>query len=408
MSFCLLNAAEAGLDDAIWAINENDWSDWQSTASGTARYKPPHSITVEDGTQASVHTLITNLSNAPVIYSDASATMGNGEVVSKQLRITYERVAPGAGGIVSKSRIVLQGQATFDSYNSSKGRPHPTLNRGDKIVVGTTSKAADSLSLSGQVDIYGYAGTGNAKPRYSGPNNKVLGAGSQTGINIDETRIYSDFTYEFPEVVEPDWSGAATTLPPAVGGVITLGDPSGSLQKYKIDDMRLVNESLNVIGPIQVHTEKGMTVGSKATIEVGFAGQLEVFTPNDVKIAGQAILNKTNQPKNFKIHGTSTKLNGQTFSLAGQGMMEAVFNFPNGKTQISGKGDLAGAIISNEVHFTGQMGIHYDETLGSSHGNKGGISNWHELKNPKHIVDLAAYAQKNLIKREADYVAQLK
>ena len=136
-----------------------------------------------------------------------------------------------------------------------------------------------------------------------------------------------------------------------------------------------------------------MTIASTATVEVDFTGKFEVYTPNDVRIAGQAIVNTTNQPKNFVVNGTTTKENGQTFALAGEGMMEAVFNFPNGKAQITGQGDLAGSIVANELLFTGQMAVHYDESLGSTTGDGRGITSWHELSNPKHVIDIAKYVK---------------
>ena len=362
-NFCLLNAAEAGLEEAIWAINNEKWTDWSAIRSGKDQYRQPQVVPVGDGTRATVQTLVRDQGTSPVIYSTASVTLPNGEVVSKQLRVAYSTADSAGGGMVSKGLIDLGGQPTFDSYDSRKGPPHPTLNRGDKITVATVSGGSEMLKLSGQVDIYGYAGTAGAKPYVSGPDNKIHGSDTPSGTNIDSSRVFNDFTYEFPPVEEPDWSGAASKLPSASGGVITLGDPGGAVKKYKVDKLDLSDTNVKVVGPVQLHLQDGMSVSGKAFVEVDFSGQLEIYTPKDVTISGQAIVNKTSQPKNFKVLGTVKKANDQTFSLSGQGLMEAVFYFPNGKANISGQGDLAGSIVANELTMSGQMAVHYDEII---------------------------------------------
>ena len=143
------------------------------------------------------------------------------------------------GGIIAAGPMDFSGQPVIFSYDSSQGPPDLLVNRGDQVTIGTVSKKSDAMKLSGQVDIFGYAGTGKYQPQISGPGNKIKGEDSPAG-NLDWERVYRDFTYDFAPIVEPDWSGAKNSLSKKT---VILGAPGSAITKYVVKDLNLSGKS---------------------------------------------------------------------------------------------------------------------------------------------------------------------
>jgi Tfp pilus assembly protein PilX len=398
----IMNLAEQGAERAIWAINNDDWSGWSTLKAGSDYYLPYTEAKLDNGTETGYHVLVQSASATPIIHTEGISENASGKQLTKQLRISYTAASDSdgaGGGMIAKGSIDLGGQPIIDAYNSAKGPPHPFFNHLDSVIVASISKDSDALKLSGQVDIYGYAGTGKKKPEISGPGNKILGEDSEGGINVDWSRVSQDFTFDFPEVVEPSWSGAKKSIPEAKNKTVTLGNRDGTLVKYDAKELKLSgnsNTKYQIIGPVEMRLSDGVSISGQATIEIAPGGSLDIYTSKDVNISGQGIVNKTSRPKNMRIYGTVNKEKDQTMSLSGQGLIEAVFYMPNAVINISGQGDIAGSVIGYEIKQSGQGNFHYDVTLGgdSDDGDPiGNISAWHELIKDEHQLDLLGYAR---------------
>ena len=378
-NYSLMNLAESGLEESVWALNNQNWSDWIQLDNGQDYYRPPVEVELSNGYSGYFRVLVQSYNKEPVVYSEAVTVIPGGKELKKQVRISVAIGGGSAGGLIAKGDMDLGGQPGFDSYDSSLGPPDPFLNRSDKITVGTVSESSNALKLSGQVDIYGYAGTGRRNPNVSGPHNKIKGFDSPPG-NIDWNRVARDFTFDFPDVTEPSWSGADTSLPSKVGNVITIGDPLIP-KKYYVDKLNISGQTVvKIVGDVQIHIKDGMSVSGQAFIQVENDSRVEIYSPKDFSISGQGFVNKTSKPENLKIFGTVKRAGDQTFSLSGQGLVEAVFYMPNAKANISGQGDVAGSLIAHEVHYSGQGKFHYDLSLdGTSDPKIEGITSWHEL-----------------------------
>ena len=386
----ILSVAEAGLEEAIWSINQSDWSGWVLLNSDNDVYRSRNSVVFGDGPSVEFHVLVLDWATVPTIYSEAIATYSNGDVARRQLRAIYKINTNKPGGMLTQGFFDLSGQVVVDSYDSDIGPPG-LANRSDKVMVGTTAKGAMAMVLSGEIDIFGYAGTGNLLPEISGDLNKIRGEDSPPG-NIDWNRVSQDLNFDFPEIVQPNWTGATTTLPAESGGVIEIGDPMDTTpQRYYVDKLESSDTEIRFVGPVQLYLTDGMSIGGTGFISVEGQGSVEIYTPKDVTASGEAFVNDSRIPDKFKVFGTSNIPGGQTFSLSGEGVMDFVFYGPKANVNVSGQGEVCGSLVAYAITYSGQGKFHYDEQL-SGGGNKGdGITSWHDLVRPEHRMDIDQY-----------------
>lgn len=391
----LINLAEAGLEEGIWAINNADWSSWELLNFDQDAYLSRTAVNLGDDATLEFHVIVQSRASSPLIYSEAIATFANGSTMSKQLRVTYQVSANKPGGLIAKGKIDMSGEPKIDSYDSSLGSPSFS-NRSDSVIVGTMSSDSDALKLSGDVYIYGYTGTGSELPDISGPNNRIRGADSPAG-NIDWSHVSQDFNFDFPAIEQPNWSGALTSLPSESGTVILVGDPLAvTPTRYSLSALSLSGQTeVQIIGPVQLYLSDGLSISGQARINIQGVGSIEIYSPKDFSISGQGIVNDTSIPDNFQIFGTASTAGDQSFSLSGQGLMEFLFYGPNANASISGQGEIAGSIVANEITYSGQGEFHYDVTIGGG-GNEGeGLSSWHELAKAEHQLDFDDYVAAN-------------
>lgn len=391
----LMYTSEAGLEIAIWSLNNNDWTGWSSINGGTDKYYSS-SLSGSKGSRAKkMKVLVQNHANNPTIYSEARGSMTDSADMVKQMRITYE-VGKGAGaGLVAKDEIEFSGQPVVDAYDSAKGDYNYYFNRLDEVTVGTISRSSTALKLSGQVEIYGFAGTGKHKPEISGPNNKIHGKDTESGTNIDWSRVSQDFTFEFPEVEQPEWSGAIKNLKIKTNSTVKLGVEGGATTKYYLDKMDLSGKTvIDVVGPVQIYLKDGMSISGQAYIQISDGGSMELYTPKDISLSGQGLFNKTAVPSNASFFGTVTKAKDQSFDMSGQAMQHAVVYAPYAEVKVSGQGDFCGSVVGYKITYSGQGNFHYDVQLSSGGDGEGGITSWYELRTNAERMDMDAYVAK--------------
>ena len=393
LNYLLLNLAESGVESAVWSISNEDWTAWTSKSAGDY-YKLHEQGTTSNGYKTQVHVMVQDATGSsffsnPIIYAEATATLPNGDRVTKQLRVRYGLSGPGLG-VIARDTLDLGGTLTVDSYDSRIGPPDFASNRSDKLVVGAVSRDANAMTINGDVSVFGFAGTGQEAPLLLGNSLEVRGEDTPTGVSVDPDYLFQDFHFEFEEVVEPDWSGASTSLPAPVGGVITLGNTNGIPVSYDVDYLELKHENVKVVGPVQLRLDKGLNVKSGQFIEVETLGSLEIYTPGDVNLAGQAIANVSRKPNRMKVFGTNGTPNGQLFDINGQGEMSAVIYAPNAESRVKGTASFLGSMVVNQVTFAGEIDFHFDSSL-LEENQTDEISEWYELRKAEHRYDFASF-----------------
>lgn len=430
-----MNAAESGLEQAMWSINKKKasvstaWDGWD-TSSGTTARRTFSLGTVEGGGTVSVKVLVSdrNLSTSnPYVIARAIITPVKGDTIEKWIKIALYQRSLFSNGLVAKKGITFSGtNPSVDSYNSANGAytPSPaTSNRFPRGSAGSTSVLTDSLSV-GNADIFGYVsiGSSNYDALDVGPQGKVTGNFNAANGTIDYTHVATNFTASFDvQTVSPATSTPLGTVNGSKTLPVSSSDPSITDPKtgvvtyyYTANSISLTNDTLTVSpgynvavivsGAIDVGGGTGaITVNSTNTDGVLLSSSLNLYVSGNVTIAGKGATNtlttttgttsttSVNRPQDLMIWGTATT--SQTIKVSGNGELSAVVYAPNAAVEAKGGGNtgsLYGAFVGNTVKMSGNDAFHYDESLKDlDSGEPLGIQEWDEYVTS---VDRATYA----------------
>lgn len=421
-----MNAAESGLEQAMWSINKQKaadaaaWTGWDTTSGITAR-RTFALGTVSGGGVVTVKVLVSDrnlTTTAPYAIARAIVTPVNGAVVEKWIKISLYQRSYFKNGLVAKDSITFNGNNVFvDSYNSDNGdyTPGSTSNRFARGSAGSASVAVNSLSV-GNADIFGYVsiGTSDYTGLSVGSQGKVSGDFSAANGTVDYGRVATNFTANFDPVdgtppVTPTTITVNTSksLPADAATDAKYTDPDTGVVTYYYSaaSVSLINDTLTITpgynvalivsGSVSVGGGSGaIVVDSTKIAGVKLVASLNLYATGDVTIAGNGVSNtlKTttggtttsaaSQPKNLMIWGMGTT--SQTIKVAGNGQLSGVVYAPNAAIEAKGggttDGGLFGSFVGKTVKMTGNEGFHYDESLANlDSGEPLGIDKWDEF-----------------------------
>jgi hypothetical protein len=398
-----MNAAETGLEQAMWAINKRRAGDttiwanngWTVTPAGTAR----RTITLaplSGGATAQVKVLVSsaNLVGAsPFVIARSIITPPRGAPIERWVQISLSRRSRFSTGLVAKDNIRFNGNnASVDSYDSRLGAytPNSFANRFDRGTAGSTSILADTFNL-GNADIWGSAivGTPDTSGLNVGSNGTIGPFGTASGTVV-EANVQTNFTANFEDVAQPAaYSGTgaynittidtATTLPRPARSITTGNGKNAVTTNYPADtpaadgkyyyninsislggnasNILAVND--NVVIRMIPTTGSAISIGGSASIAINNAytkttvtllppssttvtitPKLEIFTQADVDISGNGVASSA-KPENFKLWGTRPQSNPspQSLTINGNGVLSAVVYAPNANISMHGGGN---------------------------------------------------------------------
>lgn len=413
LSNAAMNIAEAGLEEAIYTVNQQIagadydtlWDSWDDGNSNSKRR------TMDFGSLGRGATAVTkvwlsdprNTARITVIARSV-VTPKSGPKIERWVQVVLGRRTRFANGIVARDRVTFSGgNASVDSYNSTLGDYDATLGTGvrnkyDRGSAGSASVVVDSVSISNS-NIWGNAviGTPDMSGLDVGPRGSVGPWGTSAGT-IVPGNVLTDFTASFDEVAYPARNAASydistittnTTLP-------RTGDSPASDGKYyyNVGQISLSGSTkiLKIDGPVVIRMTTSLgagaiaVTGSTSGIEVTTrsTAALEVYTNGNIMIAGNGIVNP-GAPRKVQIWGTnpSTSTTTQTINVRGNGKLSAVLYAPNADLTISGGGSsgwVGGAAIAKNVTINGGGNFSYDESLSTlDSGATMGLQLWTEL-----------------------------
>lgn len=411
-----LNLAEAGLEEALFAVNTrtcNAANGWALATGSTTDYVK----TISSGlsfaqASGSIRIRVDQAASAtPTITAAGIVSMPDQRPIVKQLRAAS--VGPArlwSNGIVAKGNVIFTGSADVDSYDSSLGDWNSSSNRSDKATVATNA----TVQLSGSALIYGYVATGGTWPSVGG-SGRIYGATSPSNPLVDATRVRTDFNTNLADATaptDPAYSLGAYTI--GGSGSSTLprtGDLPGPNGRYLYTCTSLsISGSgfLSIKGPVDLIVTGNVTVGGSGYLAIGGSGStnpsLNLYSPGTVDIGGSGMVNNTATPAKATIWGTRATGSGtQTIAVTGSGAFKGTIYAPNANIALSGSGDVYGAVVGNTVTLSGSSTVHYDVQLGQ-HVTAAGpnpstgsaylrLSSWTELSQAPASAD--AFARDN-------------
>ena len=368
-----LNLAEAGVEEAMWAANSAAFTSahgWTEAAGGGAVVlSRTTGLDVSQGT-AQLHVRVdAPASTNPVVTALGLVRLPGQRDLVKQLRVPLARRALWANGMVAKGSIIFTGNATVDAYDSDLGPWHATTNRSDQATVATLSTAPDPVDLSSNASIYGYVATGGSVPDVGGTG-RIYGPTTPANVKMDPTRIRGDFSANLPVATTP--TGTPVSLG-SVSSTLTLpraGDTPGPDGRYLYSASSLSlggNNTVSILGPVDLIVTGNVTVSGNGSLSVGGAGStnpsLNLYAAATVSIGGNGMINHTDKPTGTTIYGTAPDGTTQSINIGGNGSFVGTVYAPNANLVLSGNGGNSGAVIAKTINLSGNAAFHYDIRL---------------------------------------------
>jgi hypothetical protein len=381
-----MNLAEAGLEEAMLAMNNEDWSSWSQIVSNHY-YSTATDIWLANGRVGNIKVYTSILDeDAPIIFAEGEVQSNNG-TVKKQIRVDLSKKGIFANGLTAKNSVVFNGnKIDIDSYNSNDGAYDPNN------VMDNGSVASNAISIgavtTGNADIWGYVATGGGFPDV-GAQGSIKGEDTPNGVKVDLDRIALDFYANFLNISAPTpQNGPITTLPSSgtIGSASAITPTYYEIPSYSNQN----NDTLIVDGPVVIIVTGSVT--TKGEIQVTSNGSVEFYVAGDIDISGNGMVNTTDVPANMLIFGTNSVLGGQSIKIAGNGALEAAIYAPNANFELKGSGSggvFMGAAVANNITMTGNFDFHYDEALDEFALDTGyKINRWRELIDSDEKVPL--------------------
>jgi hypothetical protein len=351
--------AEAGMEDALWALNKNDWSGW--TVAGTTATRTLSGFTFDGGATGSVSLRITSYDGSAgtrTVTVTGTTTQGDGTTQSRTLTATSERAPLFVNAVAATSgRLRLRSAGTVDSYDSSLGSyasQTPTFSA--ILASNSTSSNSATVQLT-NAQVKGYVATLGTGPSYSS-SARLIGPTTSPTVKIDSSRISTSPYQPLFDEVTP--TGAGSTLP---SGSTTVGTPGAtSPALFYSSGINLTgSQTLTINGPVVIVVSGDLSIGNSAKIRITSTGSLRIHLGGDLSIGGNGIQNDTARPKNFILIATGAPW--ESYSMATDTPFHGVIYTPVSSLTISNSQAIYGAIVAKSVTFSASPAFHYDLDL---------------------------------------------
>lgn len=246
------------------------------------------------------------------------------------------QIAEGSGpgyGVLGVRSVRLEGVhggrrgdgIVVDSYDSRHG-PYDDRRASGRVRVCTNSREDRAVALIGRVAIRG---------------DLLLGPGGD------------------PEAVL--WR--APKAQAVVSGSVSVASAEAPLEPVEMprlpDGGRLSISGRDVVTlPGGLHRFRAIDISGRGSLV--FTGPTEVYVEDSVRISGQGRIHTASElPTNLALY-----VGGAHVSLGGDAALFAKVTAPYATVDISGAGDLYGAVIGREIVIRGDADLHYDEAWG--------------------------------------------
>jgi hypothetical protein len=356
-----LALAEIGLEDALWALNNNNWSGWMM--AGTTATKTLAGFNFDGGVSGTVSLTVTNYDGSGgtrVVIARGTTQDAGGGSQHRTVTATAERAPLFVNAVAATTgRVRFRAAGSADSYHSTRG-DYSAQTPGYSAVIssGSTSPSSATVQL-GNAQIKGFVATVGTGPSY-GLSGRLAGPASAPGIRVDPTRVStSPYQPIFDEVV-PTGSGALLPRCPATIGVPAAISPS---IYYAANCLLAGADVLTVDGPVVLVLSGDLFIAGAARIRITARGSLRLHVHGDLGVGGEGIQNDTRLPRNLVIIATTNPY--ESYVMATNTAFYGIIYAPVSGLTVSNSQAIYGAIVAKSVTFLQSPAIHYDLALRS-------------------------------------------
>ena len=431
MMLQLISHAEAGIDTAVAALNNDELSAGGWTGQNDGYYRDTanddkwvfgYNFNTVNNTywyryqKRHVKVYIKSHQQSPKIVAEASITLPDGTTLDRQIYVELGTRSAWANGLLAKLSITFAGNnILIDSYNSNNGLYDATLNMNSNGSVATPNTLLDAISV-GNGDVYGTVSVGAGEQEDGDIPIVVKRGGTIASYEqgegyIDPDRISYDFTADLPDPTWPTVTSAETEI---VGQ--TLGSLDGSVTYYRLNELNIKsNEVYTVQGDVVLIVEKDVN-GAGGDIDIDgtlllqpntnytegneeYYTSLEVYVEGDFTMSGNdySSFNDLGRPQDVIVFGmgTADPLTGKLpqISLGGNPDYYAAVYAPNYNVDLGGggnSGQFFGSIVGETITLNGHYHFCYDEALaGYDSGLGWKVLWWQELTDPTEKKNMA-------------------
>ncbi len=373
-----IELAETGMEDALWALNKNDWSAW--TITGSTATRTISGFTFDGGVTGSVSLRVTSYDGSAgtrTVTVTGTATQIDGSTIKRTLTSSSSRAPLFVNAIAATTgRVRFKVAGTADSYDSSLGT-YASQTPGYSAIVasGSTSTSSATVQLT-NAQIKGYVSTVSTGPSYS-TSGKLVGPTTPGTTKIDTARISTSPYQPLFDEVTP--TGAGTPLP---SGNATIGTPGATSPSiYYTTDLTLNgSQTLTIDGPVVIVVSGDLSITSSAKIRITTTGSLRMHLSGDMTINGNGIQNDTLLPKNLVLISTTNPYD--TYGMDTNTTFYGVIYTPVSSITVNKSQTIYGAIVAKAVTFNASPVLHYDldlrRTVFSGLDTPYAIADWRE------------------------------
>jgi hypothetical protein len=401
--------AEAGIEEALYALNNNKWSAWTlsggtasatmtMTASGLSTSSSATPLNYGNGMNGTVTVTVQNYATSPSITSQGTITLpayAGGSTASTQSS-TLSYSAPTLGttnapvfvnAVAATSGYVrFRSGGTVDSYNSVSGGGYQNYSAsiaGYSAVIVSQETAATSATVRlGNAVVQGYAsGYDYQSPSSTnwlsyGSSGGLIGPSAASTNTIDSTRLLTNQAPYQPLVSEnlpTSWislPGSASTDGWTLNRTCTLGNSNVSTPTV-YDAANGVNLTggtvVTITGPVVLICYGNVNIsGALSQIVLSTpASSLEIFLEyGNLTLGGGGIANTNAIPLPKKLAIIDTNNNWASATISTNTPYYGVIYLPYMTLSVTATSPtFCGSIVASQVSFTNSPTIHYDLAL---------------------------------------------
>lgn len=339
--------AQVGMEEALWALNQNNWSEsgpgnnmtW--TTSGADR-NVVLSYSLPGGTLSGEVTVrVTNYANSsppwPAITSTAIVTLPGGQTFTKSLQASSVP-APLFGNAIASAEAYVSFAAggIVDSWNSDPDNNPATALVPYSFTAGNAANYAAVVAgrsdgtygvVLTQATVRGYVATFGERVSYStsgSPPGSVVGPATPSGVRIDAARLGKSafvpvapvFNIFLPATNGPNFGGVVNNTLQLASALLSLPtadvyETSGDLI---VDGSPLVSPSVTIDRPIKLIVNGALTISQTGSFTVTPTGSLQIFVTGDAAIGGDGLQNQTGDAKKLALFATGNSTNSLRFT----------------------------------------------------------------------------------------------
>jgi hypothetical protein len=354
--------SSSGVEHAIACINSN--SNWRTTYSGQ---------TVTQSLGGGTFSWYLTDETDGVLTDDPSepfAIISTGTVGQSTYTQRVHMTVPSTGttvGVVVSSTVTETGSAFIDSYDSSLG-VYGGSNVGSNATVQTNSTASGAVSLAWSTYIKGSVQVGSG-------GNPASVVSQASGHNVTGVVSAMPQAATMPTLTAPTNLGASTGDLTYGGSTVANVGTSKHVNNFSVGNSAV----MNVTAPVTILAEGTVTFSGSGVVNIQPGASLTIYSKGAVSFTGSAVISLNAQKlSTFKVYNLGTG----TVTISGSASVyQGVIVSPNGPVQITGSGQMGGAILTKQLTLTGSASFHEDRhiTNGSDPvtltGGGGGTSN---------------------------------